>query len=64
MLNARWPERYRRHDEDRTKAAKESLDTLKQMARDWKKRLEAGAVEGELSEDVGKLRAGSACKPC
>ena len=50
QLNARYPERYRRHDEDRTEAAREALDTLKEMARDWTKKLEAGIVEGELSE--------------
>ena len=37
QLNARWPERYRRRDEDRTEAAREALDTLKGMARDWKR---------------------------
>ncbi len=53
QLNARWHERYRRRDEDRTEASREALDTLKEMARDWKKKLEAGTVEGELSEDGG-----------
>jgi len=47
MLNAAWPEKYRKHEEKRNETGRETLDTLKQMARDWKKKLEAGTVVGE-----------------
>jgi len=51
MLNAAWPEKYKKHEEKRNEAGRETLDTLKQMQRDWKKKkLEAGTMEGELAE--------------
>jgi len=48
QLNARWPERYRQGSEDRDSVGRETLETLKQMQRDWKKKLEAEAIEGEI----------------
>jgi len=53
QLNARDPERYRQGSEDKNSVAREALDTLKEMARDWKKKLEEKTVEGELSEGGG-----------
>jgi len=46
QLNARWPERYRQGSEEKDSVGRETLDTLKQMQRDWKKKLEAGTVDG------------------
>jgi len=48
MLNAAWPEKYKKHEEKRNEAAREALDTMKQMQRDWKRNLEAEAIEGEI----------------
>lgn len=47
MLNAALPEKYRKHEEKRNETARETLETLKQMQRDWSEKLEAGKVVGE-----------------
>jgi len=50
MLNARWPERYRKNSEGKDERAKEALEEIRQMHRDWKKKLARETVEGELVE--------------
>ena len=53
MLNARWPERYRANTESRDQSAKEALQEIRDMHKEWKKKLEVEAIEGELSEEGG-----------
>lgn len=53
MLNARWPERYRQNSESKDERAKDALEEIRQMHKEWKKKLEAEAIEGELSECGG-----------
>jgi len=53
MLNARWLERYGQRSESKDERGKEALEEIRQMNREWKKKLELEAVEGELSEEGG-----------
>jgi len=53
MFNAAWPEKYKKHEEKRNEAAREAMESMKKMARDRQKKLEAGTVEGELSDGGG-----------
>jgi len=50
MLNARWPERYWQNSESKNERAKEALNEIQDMHREWKKKLqlEERIVEGEL----------------
>jgi len=50
MLNARWPERYRKNSEGKDERAKEALQEIRDMHKAWKAKLEAETVEGELSD--------------
>jgi len=50
QLNAAWPEKYKHGTADREEVGRETLEVLKEMQRDWRKKLEAGTVEGELSD--------------
>jgi len=47
QLNAAWPEKYKRGNEQQEDVGRETLETLKQMQRDWSEKLEAGKVVGE-----------------
>jgi len=53
QLNARWPEKYKRGTQEQEDTARETLETLRQMQRDWKEKLEAGTVEGEMADGGG-----------
>jgi len=47
QLNAAWPGKYKHGTADREEIGRETLEILKDMQRDWEKKLEAGAMEGE-----------------
>jgi len=49
QLNATWPERYRANTEGRDQSAKEALQEIRDMHREWKRKLEAEAIEGEIA---------------
>ena len=53
QLNARWPEKYKRGTQEQEDTARETLETLRQMQRDWKEKLARETVEGELSNECG-----------
>ena len=55
QLNARWPERYRQNTEGRDQSAKEALNEIREMHREWKKKLELEEriVEGDLVKGSG-----------